>query len=58
MALLLPYCWRRMGDIPVELLEIHILLLGVDHIPDSEIAVAVAVAVDYDVDDVDAVKQQ
>lgn len=45
-----------MGDIPVELLETHILLLGVDHIPDSEIAVAVAV--DYDVDDVDAMKQQ
>ena len=49
-----------MGDIPVELLETHILLLGVDdHIPDSELAVADAVvAVDYDVDDVDAMKQQ
>ena len=51
-----------MGDIPVELLETHILLLGVDdHIPDSELAVAVdcaaAAAVDYDVDDVDAMKQ-
>ena len=51
----------KMGDIPVELLETHILLLGVDdHIPDSELAVAVdcaAAAVDYDVDDVDAMKQ-
>ena len=49
-----------MGDIPVELLETHILLLGVDdHIPDSELAAAAAVAaaVDYDVDDVDAMKQ-
>ena len=48
-----------MGDIPVELLETHILLLGVDdHIPDSELAVVAAAAVDYDVDDVDAMKQQ
>ena len=38
----------------MELLETHILLLGVDNIPDSDSEIAVAV----DYDDVDAMKQQ